>query len=167
MALRRQRTCQNALIIATTWRIFGKIGMLHSINGLWGANLDSFTFGSKLVVPIEIYDLWITMILGTCIFLLEVRIENYSIYGLFSHLLLSGMIWNGNVGFHLFFILLNHFSVCCSSYPPHLLWSQETPFVGMVDMFILYSRNGGEISGKKITGGLLKDFAILLLFYWM
>jgi len=34
MELRLQRTCQNVLIIATTWKASGKIGMLPSTSGL-------------------------------------------------------------------------------------------------------------------------------------
>lgn len=36
MALCLQRICQGALTIVTTWKVFGKTGMLHSTSGLSG-----------------------------------------------------------------------------------------------------------------------------------
>lgn len=34
--LRLPKICLNALTIATTWKVFGKVGMRPTINGLWG-----------------------------------------------------------------------------------------------------------------------------------
>lgn len=42
VALKPQKICQSVSIIAITWKAFGKVGMLLTINGLSGVNLNSW-----------------------------------------------------------------------------------------------------------------------------